>query len=555
MEQRYEIREKIEQGGVGNIYRGYDHRMKRNVAFKRIIYKGQDASFQEGNAKQIINEISALCSLQHPNIITVYDISFDEVGPYIVTELLDGKNLQEIVKDSPLAWDDFRTVTKQSLDALIAAHHFGMIHRNLKTSNIMITITPSGAIRVKILDFTLATLIDKQSQEEIKLMVDADNSVYFMSPEQYEGQKLDARSDIYSLGCCFYQMLTGRYPFNGNNGVEVMQAHFHHYVRPIEEIRSDIPLWVCDWVMWMISRHPNDRPPTMREALSIFELNEEYYYKNKDQIAYTSQPQRLIYNPSSYTTAIDSPSEIKPVHRPLVIGSATAKGRRCQTNNDRHLIDTCRGWFAISSSVDDLPFGDRASECAIRHLMREIMRPDAYECELSDIILSCHEAVRKLGAFIAPATGIGATLTLIRFNPQTTLLKAQMASVGNNLVYCHPGCIHPLECLNTEQIIDNWSEYNDGDTPSNAQLQLDRTRYLGHDDSLDCEICQISLDSNDRIILCSDGVNKALNEAEIADLSGAKSEAADLAQSLVGIANIRYSRANATAIVIDIPAQ
>jgi hypothetical protein len=96
-----------------------------------------------------------------------------------------------------------------------------------------------------------------------------------MPPEQYERKVLDTRSDLYSLGCCFYQALTGTYPFNGTTGMEVMQAHLNHTVRPIQELRADIPLWACNWVMWLINRYPDDRPASAREALSCFFQNDK----------------------------------------------------------------------------------------------------------------------------------------------------------------------------------------------------------------------------------------------------------------------------------------
>ncbi len=590
MEDRYEIREKIEQGGFGSIYRGYDHRMKRNVAFKRILTTTEDTPIEKGAAKQIMSEVSTLSSLQHPNIINIYDVGFDEVGSYVIMELLDGKNLHELVKEKPLSWDNFKTVATQSLDALISAHHLGIIHRNLKSSNIMLTSTASGAFQVKILDFTLATLIHKQSREDVKQMDTANNSAYFMSPEQYDGRKLDARSDIYSLGCCFYQILTGVYPYNGKTGVEVMQAHFHHYVRPIQEIRNDIPQWVCEWVMWMISRYPNDRPPTMREALAVFESNKEIYKNNsgnrmanssESTLVKTSYPQRSTAdtgasseesasaNGISASTLIDSTdasdlhhktesrtitasrgkskSLAKALGKPLVIGSATAIGRRSLINEDRHLIDPKKGWFAIASSVPDLPHGELASECAFRHLMREIARPDSDKRELSDIIYACHNAVRQLGAFLAPSTGIGANLTLFRFTPQSTPPSVMMAHVGGNVAYRHPASLHPFERIS--------SDHNMNSSPENiaSQTQPHFYRYLGYTSPPDCEIRLIPLDSEDRFILCSRGVTRALDDTEIADLSSAKPSAPELARAIIEIADIRGGRANATALVIDIP--
>ena len=270
MEDRYEIRGKIGQGGIGSVHRAYDHRMKREVAIKRILTSNEDIHLESEATKQLMTEVSALASLQHPHIVTVFDVGSDEQGPYIVMELINGKTLDEIVEQAPLVWHDFKVVAMQSLEALIAAQELDMIHSDLKPPNIMLTWLPSGAFQVKIVDFGLAVLVQNQSQEEIEKMEAIYGSIFFMPPEQYERKTLDTRSDLYSLGCCFYQALAGTYPFNGQTGMEVMQAHLNHKVTHLKELRSDIPLWACDWVMWLINRFPDDRPSSAREALANF---------------------------------------------------------------------------------------------------------------------------------------------------------------------------------------------------------------------------------------------------------------------------------------------
>lgn len=275
MEDRYEIRGKIGQGGIGSVHRAYDHRMKREVAIKRILTSSEDIHLESEATKQLMAEVSALASLQHPHIVTVFDVGSDENGPYIVMELINGKTLDEIVEQAPLVWHDFKVVAMQTLEALIAAQEMDMIHSDLKPPNIMLTWLPSGAFQVKIVDFGLAVLIQNQSQEEIEKMEAVYGSIFFMPPEQYERKTLDTRSDLYSLGCCFYQALCGNYPFNGTTGMEVMQSHLNHTVTPIQEIRSDIPIWACNWVMWLINRYPDDRPPSAREALANFLQNDK----------------------------------------------------------------------------------------------------------------------------------------------------------------------------------------------------------------------------------------------------------------------------------------
>ena len=276
MEERYEIRGKIGQGGLGAVYRGYDLRMNREVAIKRISAGGGgDDALEQESTRQLIKEAGALASLQHPHIVTVYDVGSDEDGPYVVMELISGKTLDELIEVAPLTWSDFRELAMQTQEALIAAQELNLIHSDLKPSNIMLTWLPSGKFQIKIVDFGLATLAQSQSYEDLEALEAVFGSIFFMPPEQFERKPLDSRSDLYSLGCVYYQALAGCYPFDGETGNEVMTSHLHHDVKPLQEVRADIPVWVCDWVMWHLNRMPDDRPESARESLSVFLQNDK----------------------------------------------------------------------------------------------------------------------------------------------------------------------------------------------------------------------------------------------------------------------------------------
>jgi len=275
MEERYEIRGKIGQGGLGSVYRGYDTRMNREVAIKRISVSGDDPSLQEESTRQLIKEAGALASLQHPHIVTVYDVGTDHDGPYVVMELINGKTLDELIEHAPLVWADFREMALQTEEALIAAQELDLIHSDIKPSNLMLTWLPSGKFQIKIVDFGLATLTQSQSLEELQELESVFGSIFFMAPEQFERVPIDARTDMYALGCVYYQALTGIYPFRGETGHDVMVSHLHHTVIPIQDVRADIPLWACDWIMWHINRLPDDRPESARQALHVFLQNDK----------------------------------------------------------------------------------------------------------------------------------------------------------------------------------------------------------------------------------------------------------------------------------------
>ncbi len=273
MEGRYQIRGKLGQGGLGSVYRAFDKRMNRDVAIKRIIAEG-DENLQKEATDQLEKEAGSLASLQHPNIVTVYDVDRDEEGPYVVMELITGKTLDELVEDAPLTFSDFKELAKQTQEGLIAAQELGLVHCDIKPGNLMLNWLPSGKFQLKIVDFGLARLMPKPTFETLDANDSIFGSIYFMAPEQFERGLIDARVDMYAMGCVYYHALTGEYPFTGESGHDVMTAHLHHTLIPLDQVRPDLPRWLTDWIMWHINRLPDDRPSNARESLSVFLLNE-----------------------------------------------------------------------------------------------------------------------------------------------------------------------------------------------------------------------------------------------------------------------------------------
>lgn len=275
MDDRYEIRGKIGQGGIGAVYRAFDQRMNREVAIKRIVQdKPKNAGEEDDAARQMTKEAGALAALQHPHIVTVYDVGIDEDGPYVVMELLTGKTLDEVVSHAPMTWADFREFCQQTQEALIAAQELGIVHRDLKPGNVMLTWLPSGKFQVKIVDFGLAKFSPKASLQTLDQTDSIYGSIFFMAPEQFERVLLDSRTDMYAIGCVYYFTLTGQNPFDGDTGPQVMASHLGHLVTPLNELRPDLPKWICDWVMWHINRQPADRPNDARQSLQVFLQND-----------------------------------------------------------------------------------------------------------------------------------------------------------------------------------------------------------------------------------------------------------------------------------------
>ncbi|NWK55511.1 protein kinase [Verrucomicrobiaceae bacterium N1E253] len=269
--ERYEIKGKIGEGGVGAVYHAYDTHLNRDVAIKRVLADGGYED-QEDATKSLLKEATALSSVQHPHIVTVYDAGIDSDGPYVVMELIHGRTLDEMVERATMTWDDLREVALQSQEALIAAQDLDLVHRDLKPSNIMVCWLPSGKFQIKIVDFGLAKFSAAPSLQTIAHGDAVFGSIFFMAPEQFERIPLDKCTDMYSMGCLYYFALTGEYPFNGDTAAAVMASHLQHHVTPLHELRPDIPKWGADWIMWHIEREMSARPQDAREALGRFLL-------------------------------------------------------------------------------------------------------------------------------------------------------------------------------------------------------------------------------------------------------------------------------------------
>jgi hypothetical protein len=267
--ERYRMGEVIGRGGLGEVYRAEDTQLHRPVAIKRL--HGVDDPAGEGAAR-IMQEARHLAALQHPNIVTIYDVIARRGDVVVVMELLQGRTLQEVAESAPLGMREFVDVMRQTLAGLIAAHAQGMLHRDIKPSNLMLSKLPSGGSQLKILDFGMAKIAPEPSRQtkdhEGALM----GSIFMMSPEQLEGTPLDARSDLYSLGCVAYFALTATYPFSGKTVVEVITAHLQGRRVPLKEMRPDLPVAVCSWVERLMALRPAERPESASDALEEFEI-------------------------------------------------------------------------------------------------------------------------------------------------------------------------------------------------------------------------------------------------------------------------------------------
>ena len=231
LDDRYEILELIGTGGMANVYKALCHRLNRYDAVKIM---RDDTAADECFRKRFRTESHAVAMLSHPNIVSVYDVSHNENIEYIVMELVDGITLKQYMKEhGALPTDEVLHFATQTSKALSHAHSKGIVHRDIKPQNIMVSMDGS----IKVADFGIAALqndIEESSNETV-------GSVHYIAPEQARGASADARSDIYSLGIVMYEMMTGRLPYEGKSDVEIAVKHMNTQAIPPHFIVPDIP--------------------------------------------------------------------------------------------------------------------------------------------------------------------------------------------------------------------------------------------------------------------------------------------------------------------------
>jgi serine/threonine protein kinase len=273
---RFEIQELIGSGGLGDVYRAWDHHLERPVAVKRV--RMQQTQSDRRLVEQTWREAMTTACLQHPNIVTIFDYGIDAEGAYVVMELIVGETLEDVLARGPLQFEDFLLFARQTLEAIVAAHALGLIHRDLKPGNFMITrgsSPQSPLFHVKILDFGLAKYLDGPKPQSIDHFNSLMGSIHYMAPEQFQRLPIDHRTDLYSLGCIFYEAVTGHPAFDGENVSELIDAHLKRSPFAIKQLRRDIAPRLDRWIMRLIEKDPTKRPASAAEALRTLPTYEQ----------------------------------------------------------------------------------------------------------------------------------------------------------------------------------------------------------------------------------------------------------------------------------------
>ena len=253
---RYEIIKKIGAGGMADVYMAKDNKLGRFVAIKVL---KEEFSSDENFLRKFDIEAQAVAGLLHPNIINVYDVGIEGDVHYIVMELADGITLKEYIRNEKrLTAEDTVNFSIQIAEAIGCAHEHKIIHRDIKPQNILVS--SYGAIKVT--DFGIAKAANSNTMTSTAI-----GSVHYLSPEQARGGFSDSRSDIYALGITMYEMVTGRVPFDHENGVTIALMHLQNDAIPPREINSNIPKSLEKIILKCLAKKPEERYQTAGELI------------------------------------------------------------------------------------------------------------------------------------------------------------------------------------------------------------------------------------------------------------------------------------------------
>ena len=314
LDNRYEILERIGVGGMAVVYKALCHRLNRYVAVKIL---KDDYAVDEDFRRRFHTEAQAVAMLSHPNIVTVYDVSRTQDVDYIVMELIEGMTLKQYMqKRGQLSWKEALHFSMQISKALMHAHSRGIIHRDIKTHNIMIL--KDGSVRVA--DFGIARLSSTQNTLTQQTL----GSVHYISPEQAKGSNIDARTDIYSLGVVMYEMLTGRLPFEGENAVSIAIQHISSVPLMPREINPEIPVGME--TITMKAMNPNlerryQSAEKLHDDLEAFRKNPEADFSDSElpfESDHAPEPAKPIKSTKPEGTSnrtVSTAPELPPVSR------------------------------------------------------------------------------------------------------------------------------------------------------------------------------------------------------------------------------------------------
>ena len=258
---RYELEKLVGSGGMSNVFRAHDRLLERTVALK-ILH--EQYTRDDDYVERFRREARAVAKLAHPNIVTVIDRGEQDGRQFIVFEYVDGPNLKDLTRNGPLEVRDAIGLTLQVARALSFAHDRGLVHRDVKPQNVLLN--EDG--QAKVTDFGIARSLDVQGVTQTGTVLGTSD---YIAPEQARGQKVDPKTDIYSLGAVLYELLVGEVPFSGDNFVAVAMRHVNEPVPSVLDARPDCPARLDFAIQRAMAKDPDDRFASMDDFVAELE--------------------------------------------------------------------------------------------------------------------------------------------------------------------------------------------------------------------------------------------------------------------------------------------
>ncbi|HEY0003983.1 MAG TPA: protein kinase [Pyrinomonadaceae bacterium] len=389
----YRITEKLGEGGQGAVYKAVDTKLGRTVVIKVL---PPELTVKEANLKRFEREARLASSLDHPNICTIFDLDEADGVHFIAMQHVEGKNVRQLVNGRPLDLKSALLICIQVADALAAAHARGIIHRDIKSGNVMVT--SSG--QVKVLDFGLAKLLDDEQagsqgihRTELTEVGVPYGTPTHAAPEQARGDRVDHRADIFSTGVLLYEMLTGTWPFRGKTTIDVRHAVLHDAARPLAETRPEaLPPKLQQIMDKALAKEPRDRYQKVSEFRDdlrgvLQEVSAMGGAGSQFSEGVLPAPPRFLAGSGPVSRAMRWLRHITHSGEPQTTGSQALTGQRSDNSQDVHLTPmTSVGDREKKKSIAILPFRNLSNNPA----------SGFYEFSLADAVITELARVRSL---------------------------------------------------------------------------------------------------------------------------------------------------------------
>jgi len=258
----YELLSVIGRGGMGTVFKAHDEALQRPVALKLM---APELAASDLSRQRFIREARAAAAVMNDHVVAIHAVDDQRRLPYLVMQYIEGQSLQDRLVEKPLTVDEIIRISREMAEGMAAAHAKGLVHRDIKPANILLE---HPGDRVKITDFGLARAVDDTSLSHSGAII---GTPLFMAPEQAQGEAVDHRADLFSLGVVMYAMCTGQSPFKANNTLAVLKRVCEDHPAPIHNVNTTIPGWLDVIIFRLMAKKPEDRFATAQEVAGLLD--------------------------------------------------------------------------------------------------------------------------------------------------------------------------------------------------------------------------------------------------------------------------------------------